>query len=159
MKLSLIVCMAKNRVIGRGSEIPWDVPGEQKIFRRATSGHTVIMGRKTYESIGRALPRRTNIVVTRQSNYDAPGCTVVSDISSALDAVPDEEDEVFIIGGGQLYAETVDRADRIYLSILSTEIDGDITFPEFDEDDFLSLSTEAFADALIPYTYTILERR
>ena len=159
MKLSLIACMARNRVIGRGNDIPWNVPGEQAIFRRVTSGHAVIMGRKTYESIGRPLPKRTNIVVTRQPDYDAPGCTVVSDLPSALKAVADDEEEAFIMGGGQLYAEAIDRADRIYLSELSKNIDGDVTFPDFDTQDFETISTEEFADASIPYIYRVFERR
>lgn len=159
MTLSLIACMAKNRVIGSGSEIPWKVPGEQLIFRRVTSGHTVIMGRKTYESIGRPLSKRTNIVVTRQSDYDAPGCTVVSDLTSALAAIPEDEDETFIIGGGQLYAEAMGQAGRIYLSVLSESVEGDIVFPEINKDDFEAISTEDFPDASIPYTHMILERQ
>ena len=158
MTLSIIACMAKNRVIGRGSEIPWNVPGEQLIFRRVTSGHTVIMGRKTYESIGRPLPKRTNIVVTRQADYVAPGCSVVSDISSALATVPEGESETFIMGGGQLYAETIGQADRIYLSELSQPIEGDITFPDFDRRQFQIVSTEKFPDASIPYIFNIWER-
>ena len=157
--LSLIACMAKNRVIGRGSEIPWNVPGEQLIFRRITSGHTVILGRKTYESIGRPLPKRTNIVVTRQQNFSAPGCTVVSDVPSALAAVPEGDDEAFIVGGGQLYADTIDRVDRVYLSVLSESIEGDILFPKMREDDFTAVSTEVVAEASIPYTHTVWQRK
>ena len=159
MILSLIACMAKNRVIGSGSEIPWNVPGEQLIFRRVTSGHTVIMGRKTYESIGRPLPKRTNIVVTRQQNFSAPSCTVVSDVPSALAAVPEDEDEAFIMGGGQLYAETLDRADRVYLSVLTESFEGDILFPEMREDDFTALSTQVVADASIPYSFTVWQKK
>ena len=159
MILSLIACMAKNRVIGRGNNIPWDIPGEQAIFRKATSGHAVIMGRKTYESVGRPLPKRTNIVDTRQTDYKAPGCTVVSDLDSALQATPIDEDEAFIMGGGQLYAETIDSADRIYLSVLSEVVDGDITFPEFDESNFVTVSTIDYPDALIPYEQKIYHRR
>lgn len=158
MTLSIIACMAKNHIIGRGSEIPWEVPGEQAIFRRVTSGHAVIMGRKTYESIGRPLPKRTNIVVTRQADYVAPGCSVVSDISSALVAVPEGESETFIMGGGQLYAETIGQADRIYLSELSQPIEGDITFPDFDRGLFRVVSTENSPDASIPYIFNIWER-
>ncbi|HAA76306.1 TPA: hypothetical protein DCE37_14415 [Candidatus Latescibacteria bacterium] len=155
--LSLIACMAKNRVIGRDNDIPWNVPGEQAIFRRVTSGHAVIMGRKTYESIGRPLPKRTNIVVTRQSDYEAPGCTIVTDLSSALEAVPADEDEAFIMGGGQLYSEALGQADRIYLSELSEDIDGEITFPDF-EDDFNVVSEDAYPDATIPYVHRVYER-
>ncbi len=116
------------------------------------------MGRKTYESIGRPLPKRKNIVVTRQSEYEALGCTVVSDLPSALNAVPERENEAFIMGGGQLYAETIDQADRIYLSVLSEAIDGDITFPEFSDHDFQIVSIEEFPDASIPYTHRVFER-
>lgn len=158
MKLSLIACMARNRVIGRGNDIPWNVPGEQLIFRRITSGHAVIMGRKTYESIGRPLPKRTNIVVTRQPDYDAPGCIVVGSLGAALAAVPEGEDEVFIMGGGQLYAEALPKADRIYLSELSEDIEGDVTFPDFDAARFTVISTENHPDAAIPYTHRIYQR-
>ena len=151
--------MAKNRVIGRGSEIPWNVPGEQLIFRRLTSGHAVIMGRKTYESIGRPLPKRTNIVVTRQTDYDALGCTVVDSLTAALGAVPSDETEAFIMGGGQLYAEALDQADRIYLSELTEDIEGDILFPDFNRSVFQVVDSTDVPDATIPYVHNTYARK
>ena len=96
MIISAIVAMASNRVIGNRGDIPWKIPGEQKMFKEITLGHTVIMGRKTYESIGRPLPGRTNVVITRQSDYQADGCIVVHDFNSAIQSCPAEENEVFI---------------------------------------------------------------
>jgi len=157
MLISLIVAMASNRVIGDKGEIPWKIPGEQKMFKEFTMGHTMIMGRKTYEAIGRALPGRTNIVITRQSEYQAPGCIVVHDLDSALESCSSEEDEAFIIGGGQIYNETISAADRIYLTVLPREVSGDTYFPEFSESDFKIIKSD-FIDAVEPYHFYIYER-
>jgi dihydrofolate reductase len=148
MKISLIAAMAKNRVIGRQGEIPWKIPGEQKLFKKITLRHAVIMGRKTYESIGRPLPGRTNIIVTRQKQYQAQGCTVVHDLSSALNHCPEDEDEAFICGGGQLYHEALPIADHIYLTVIPRDIPGDTYFPE--------ISIEA--EGVEPYNFLIYER-
>ena len=157
MIISLIVAMASNRVIGSRGGIPWKIPGEQKMFKRITMGHTMIMGRKTYESIGRPLPGRTNIVVTRQPNYLAPGCIVVHDLDSAIKACAADESEAFIIGGGQLYHETISTADRIYLTLIPKEIRGDTYFPEFSEADFEIVESN-FVDGVEPYHFYIYER-
>ena len=118
MRISLIAAMAKNRVIGRQGDIPWKIPGEQKIFKKITLGHAVIMGRKTFESLKGPLTERTNIIITRQRDYMAKGCIVVHDLSQALKSCPPGEDEAFIIGGGQLYQAALSKADRIYLTVL-----------------------------------------
>ena len=157
MLISLIVAMAKNRVIGDKGEIPWKIPGEQKMFKEITMGHAMIMGRKTYEAIGRALPGRTNIVVTRQSDYQAPGCMVFNDLNSAIESCPSSESEVFIIGGGQIYEDTIAMADRIYLTLIPKEIPGDTFFPEFSESDFKIIKSD-FIDAAEPYHFYIYER-
>ena len=157
MLISLIVAMASNRVIGNKGEIPWEIPGEQKMFKEITMGHTMIMGRKTYEAIGRALPGRTSIVVTRQAGYQAPGCEVVHDLKSALESCSPDEDEAFIIGGGQIYNETIADADRIYLTVLPREIPGDTYFPEFSESDYEIIKSD-FIDAVEPYRFCIYER-
>ncbi len=157
MRISLIVAMASNRVIGSQGGIPWNIPGEQKLFKDITMGHAMIMGRKTYEAIGGALPGRTNIVITRQTDYQAPGCKVVHDLEAALQACPADESEVFIIGGGQLYGETIATADRIYLTVLPWEIAGDTHFPEFSESDFKVIKSE-FIDGVEPYHFYIYER-
>lgn len=157
MLISHIVAMASNRVIGNRGEIPWKIPGEQKMFKEITMGHTMIMGRKTFEAIGRALPGRTNIVVTRQTDYQAPGCIVVHDIKTALESCPADESEVFIIGGGQIYDETISIADRIYLTVLPREVSGDTYFAEFSESDYEIIKSE-FIDAVEPYHFYIYEK-
>ena len=157
MLISHIVAMASNRVIGNRGEIPWKIPGEQKMFKEITMGHTIVMGRKTYEAIGRPLPGRTNIVVTRQADYQAPGCKVVHDIKIALESCPPDESEVFIIGGGQIYEETISIADRIYLTVLPKEVSGDTYFPEFSESDF-EIKKSDFIDAVEPYHFYIYEK-
>jgi len=154
MLISLIVAMASNRVIGNRGGIPWKIPGEQKMFKEITMGHSMIMGRKTFEAIGRALPGRTNIVVTRQTDFQAPGCTVVHDIKSALESCPPDEGEAFIIGGGQIYNETIAIADRIYLTVLPREVTGDTYFAEFDESDYEIIKSD-FIDAVEPYHFYI----
>jgi len=157
MLISHIVAMASNRVIGNRGEIPWKIPGEQKMFKEITIGHTMIMGRKTYEAIGRALPGRTNIVVTRQPDYQVPDCIVVHDLKSALDSCPPDESEAFIIGGGQIYKETISVADRIYLTMLLRAVTGDAYFPEFNESDFEITKSDSI-DAVEPYHFYIYER-
>ena len=157
MLISHIVAMASNRVIGNRGEIPWKIPGEQKMFKEITMGHTMIMGRKTFEAIGRALPGRTNIVVTRQTDYQAPGCKVVHDIKNALESCPPDESEAFIIGGGQIYEETISIADRIYLTVLPREVSGDTYFAEFSERDYEIIKSE-FIDAVEPYHFYIYEK-
>jgi dihydrofolate reductase len=157
MLISLIAAMAKNRVIGRQGEIPWKIPGEQKIFKKITSGHAVIMGRKTYESIGRPLPGRTNIIVTRQKGYRAEGSIVVHNLADALNHCPQDEDEAFICGGGQLYREAFPLADRIYLTLIPREIRGDTYFPEISAADFRVKESRAI-EGVEPYNFYIYER-
>jgi dihydrofolate reductase len=157
MLISQIVAMASNRVIGNKGEIPWKIPGEQKMFKDITMGHVMIMGRKTYESIGRALPGRTSIVVTRQPDYAAPDCIVVSDLESAFEACAPDESEAFIIGGTQIFRETMSITDRIYLTVLPREVPGDTYFPDFPESDFNIIKSK-FIDAVVPYYFHIYER-
>jgi len=157
MIISSIVAMASNRVIGNRGRIPWKIPGEQKMFKEITLGHSLLMGRKTYESIGRPLPGRTNIVITRQSGYQADGCIVVHDLDSALHSCPPEEDEAFICGGGQLYRECMPVTDRIYLTVLSREVPGDTYFPEIAKAEF-KVTKSKFIDGVEPYNFYIYER-
>ena len=157
MIISAIVAMASNRAIGNRGDIPWKIPGEQKMFKEITLGHTVIMGRKTYESIGRPLPGRTNVVITRQSGYQADGCIVVHDLNSAIQSCPAEENEAFICGGGQLYQEAMSATDRIYLTVLSREVEGDTYFPEISETEF-KLSRSDHIDGVEPYEFVVYDR-
>ena len=157
MRISLIVAMASNHVIGDRGDIPWKIPGEQKMFKEITLGHAVIMGRKTYESLVRPLPERTNIVVTRQTDYKAPGCIVTQDINGAIQSVASDENEAFIIGGGKLYKEMISRADRIYVTLIPREIPGDTYFPEIPEADF-EIKKSDFIDGPEPYHFYIYEK-
>ena len=128
---SLVVAMARNRVIGRDNRLPWRLPEDLAYFKRVTLGHPVIMGRRTWESIGRALPGRLNIVVSRNRDYRAPGATVVGSLAEAWQAAG-EADEAHVIGGTSLFAEALPQADRIHLTEVDAEVEGDTWFPEFD---------------------------
>lgn len=131
MRLSLIVAMAENRTIGKDNALPWRLPADLRRFRRLTTGHPVIMGRRSYESIGRPLPERTNIVVTRHPGYQADGCLIAHTLEQAL-SIAQGAREVFVIGGAEMYAQTLERADRIYLTLVHAEVPGDTFFPAFD---------------------------
>ena len=157
MIISAIVAMASNRVIGNRGDIPWKIPGEQKMFKEITLGHAIIMGRKTYESIGRPLPGRTNIVITRQSDYQAPGSIVAHDLDSALQSCPSQENEAFICGGGQLYQASWPVTDRIYLTVLPREVAGDTYFPEITENEF-KMTKSKHIDGVEPYKFYVYER-
>jgi len=157
MRISIIAAMAENRVIGRAGTIPWDLPGDRRRFRKITWGHPVIMGRRTFESIGRPLPGRKNIVLSRQEGYRAEGCLVVHDLQAAL-AAAGEADEVFVCGGGELYREALPRAGRLYLTIVHGEVEGDVRFPEVPAGEFAEVERREGDDTL-PCTFVICERR
>jgi dihydrofolate reductase len=128
---SLVVAMDRNRVIGRDNRLPWRLPADLAYFKQVTMGHPVIMGRRTWESIGKALPGRLNIVVSRNPRYRAPGATVVASLDEAFQAAGNA-DEAHVIGGTSLFAEALPAADRIHLTEVQTEVEGDTWFPEFD---------------------------
>lgn len=144
MKISMIAAVGKNLVIGKDNDLIWNLPDDMKFFMQTTSGHHVIMGRKNFESIPkkyRPLPNRTNIVITRQSSYDAPGAIVVHDLDSAITiARQNAEKEVFIIGGGQIYSMALDMADYLYLTEIDASFEGDAFFPEFNKDEWKELA-------------------
>ena len=127
----LIVAMAKNRVIGINNTLPWHLPADLKHFKALTMGHHIVMGRKTYESIGKPLPGRTSVVVTRNANYAPPGVIVVNSLEAAISACGDDE-EIFVIGGAELYRQSITLADRIYLTEIDADISGDAHFTELD---------------------------
>jgi len=128
---SLVVAKARNGVIGRDNRLPWRLPADLAYFKRVTMGHPVIMGRRTWESIGRPLPRRLNIVVSRNPAYDARGATVVSSLADAWRAAGEAE-EACVIGGTSLFAEALPTADRIHLTEVDADVAGDTFFPPFD---------------------------
>jgi len=131
MRRSLVVAMARNRVIGRDNALPWRLPADLAHFKKVTMGHPIVMGRRTYESIGRALPGRRNIVVTRNRAFEAPGCTVVPSLEAAWRAAGDA-DEVCVIGGTSLFEEALPVADVIHLTEVEADVPGDTYFPKFD---------------------------
>ncbi|AKU62314.1 dihydrofolate reductase [Aggregatibacter aphrophilus] len=135
MSLSLIVAMTQNRVIGKDNHMPWHLPADLAWFRQNTTGKPVIMGRKTFESIGRPLPKRTNIVLSRQP-FEYDGVIWKDSLESAVDFVCDSE-EIMLIGGGQLFNEYLSQADRLYLTEIQTELDGDTFFPSINWDEWL----------------------
>lgn len=156
MIISLIAAMAENRVIGHENSIPWNIPSDQKRFREITMGHPVILGRKTHEIIGRPLPGRKSIVLTRNRNYPAEGIIVAHDIGSALAACGDA-DEAFICGGGMVFQEFISFADRIYLTLIHREYEGDTFFPETPPD-FVEVKRVEVKEE-IPYTVVFYERK
>jgi dihydrofolate reductase len=134
MRIALIAAAAENDVIGRDNDLPWHLPDEFRHFKQTTAGHHVIMGRRTWESRGKPLPGRTNIVVSSQRDYVAPGALVVSSLAEALRAAEHAgEDEAFVIGGTRLYAEALAIADRLVLTRVHAVVEGDTVFPSFDE--------------------------
>ena len=162
MKVSLIAAVAQNGVIGRDGDLPWKLPADLRRFRELTTGHHIIMGRKTHASIGRALPQRTNLVLSRRAGYEAPGCTILRSLEAALENAREAaESEVFVIGGAAVYRMALPRADRIYLTEVEAEIDGDVHFPDFEGSKWRTLSSdrhEADEQHLYAFAMKVLER-
>jgi dihydrofolate reductase len=131
IRFSIIAAMASNRVIGVNNTLPWRLPADLAHFKALTLGHHIIMGRKTYESLGRPLPGRTSVIITRDRTYTVPGCVVVHTLNEAM-AACDCDAEAFFIGGADLYRQALELADRMYLTEVKTEVVGDAWFPEFD---------------------------
>lgn len=160
MRLSLIAAMADNRVIGRDNRLPWRLSADLQHFRRVTMGKPLLMGRRTYESIGRPLPGRHNIVLTRDPAYRAPGCTVVHSLDEALRAASDSE-EIMVMGGAELYRQLLARAERLYLTLVHAEVEGDVHFPDIDPGEWREISREDFSaddNNEFDYSFVVLER-
>jgi len=158
--ISLIVAMGTNRVIGRDNHLPWHMPADMRRFREITLGKAVVMGRETYDSIGKPLRQRRNIVLTRDRAYTAEGCIIAYSIGEALEAAG--EGEIMVIGGGQVYAQMLPLADRIYLTLIDAEFEGDSYFPRIDTGEWREVSRDLYAaDADNPYNFAFitLERR
>lgn len=158
--LSIIVAASENNVIGKDNDLIWKLPTDMKFFKETTSGHPVIMGRKNYDSIPekfRPLANRTNIIVTRNTQFEAPGCIVCTSIQDALEKAQELTDsEIFIIGGAQIYAQTIGIVDKIYLTRVHASFEGDAFFPDFDTSEFdLKSSLSVPADEKNQYSFTI----
>jgi dihydrofolate reductase len=162
MLLSLIVAATTNNVIGKNNDLPWRLPNDMKYFKNTTWGMPVIMGRKTFESMTEPLPGRTNIVITRQTNWKPEGAVVVNNLSDALFVAKDADSkEVFVIGGGEIFKDAIKKADRIYMTRIHTIIDGDAYFPEIEEKKWKLVSKrDCFADEKhkFDYSFQVWER-
>ncbi|MCP5244713.1 MAG: dihydrofolate reductase [Burkholderiales bacterium] len=169
--LAILVAMAKNRVIGKNNGLPWHLPADLKHFKSLTMGHTIIMGRKTYESIGRPLPGRTNIIVTGQTGFNVTGAIVVHSLDDALQLdkqsdISGQNCERFIIGGAELYRQTIALSRRMYITEIQRTFDGDTYFPEYNPDEWYEISRERHISEgktgntpLLEYHFVILERK
>ncbi len=144
MTISLIAALGKNRVIGSDNSIPWKLPADMKRFKEITMGKPVIMGRKTFESIGRPLPHRTNIIITNDKNYKADGCIVVHSADEALKAA--KGSEIMVIGGAQIYKLFIPIANRMYLTFIDKEFEGDAYFPQYNKHEWKETSREEHID-------------
>ncbi len=133
--ISIVVAIAqKNRAIGKDNKLPWHIPSDLKRFKTITTGHPIIMGRKTYESIGHALPNRTNIIVTRDINYSAEGCFVAHTLEEAIEKARSiDSKEICIIGGGEIFKQALPYTDKLYLTLVEGDIVGDVFFPPYDK--------------------------
>jgi dihydrofolate reductase len=160
MKIHHIVAASENRVIGRQGGMPWHIPEDFKFFKATTMGHAMIMGRKTWKSIGRALPGRLTIVITRDTSLIVPaGVVIKRSIDDAINYCDSQKatwgDQCFIVGGGEIYKQTMDRAHQIYLTVVHKQIDGDTYYPEIDQAQFVKISQEDHLDASIPFSFTV----
>lgn len=155
--IGLIVAYSKNRVIGRDGQIPWRIKGEQKRFRELTTGNVVIMGRRSYEEIGKPLPNRYTIVVSNTKKFEAENCTTAGSLKEALE-IADKTKNVYISGGAGLYKEAIDMVDKMFITEIDAVIEGDTYFPEFEKEDF-EREVECFVDGELPYTYVTYTRK
>ena len=158
--LAIIAAVAANAVIGAGNRLPWRIPADLRRFRALTSGHSVIMGRKTWESIGRALPGRQNIVVSRKAKFAPSGAEIASSLDEAL-ALVRLPPPAFCIGGGELYREALPRATTLHLTEVGRAFEGDVSFPDFDRREWREVDRESHADHAedLPYAFVTYVRR
>lgn len=157
--ISLVVAMGKNREIGLNNQMPWKLSEDLKNFKKTTMGHHVLMGRKTFESIGKPLPGRTNLILSRNKKFQAPGCITVTSLDEAIKIAKDHgENELMVIGGAQIYKESLSKAQRIYLSKIDYSGSADAFFPEFNELDWRVISEIKHLNDSIPWIFKVIER-
>nr|WP_304219848.1 dihydrofolate reductase [Fredinandcohnia onubensis] len=155
--ISLLVAMDKNQLIGKDNDLPWRLPADLAYFKRVTMGHPIIMGRKTYDSIGRPLPGRENIIVTRDTSYEAEGCKVIHSIEEIVKMNEQTDQELFVIGGAEIFKEILPHSDRLYITEINEEFKGDTYFPAFDKVEWKVISEEkGIKNEKNPYDYTFL---
>ncbi len=161
MRLSIVVAMDSNRLIGKDNDLPWYLPADLVFFKKLTTGNAILMGRKTFDSIGRPLPNRRNIVITRNTDIEITGCEVVNSIEEAL-LLAQREAEVMVIGGAKLYQQILPIADRLYITQIEGEFDGDTYFPSYDEKNWQQVSCESHLPDNKnnhPYQFIVFEKK
>ena len=157
--ISLIVAFAKHHVIGINNTLPWHLPEDLKRFRALTTGHHIVMGRKTYDSLGRLLPNRTTVIVTRNLNYRVEGAIIAHSLNQAIEACAGDN-EVFLIGGAELYKDGLKRANKLYITKLDLDIKGDAYFPDFNLDEWELLSSEQHvSETGLDFNYLVYQRQ
>lgn len=162
MRLAMIAAQSLNRVIGINNKLPWYLPGDLKYFKQVTLGKPIVMGRKTFESIGKPLPGRTNIVITRDTDWNHPGVRVVHGLDEGVElaeslALIDGVEETVVIGGAEIYALCLPRADRLYLTQVHAEVEGDAFFPQLDATEWQEVGRDDFkAEGPNPYDYSFI---
>lgn len=155
--ISHIFAMDQNRVIGKDNRLPWHLPADLAYFKKVTMGHAIMMGRKTFESIGRPLPGRENVVVTRNRSFRAEGCTVLHSLEEVRQFAANRDDGVFVIGGAELFQATLPVADRLYITKIEASFPGDTFYPAFDESQWQLVSyTKGIKDEKNPYDYAFM---
>jgi dihydrofolate reductase len=155
MSISFILAMDLQQAIGLGNDLPWRLPADLAYFRKTTSDHTILMGRKTYESIGKPLPNRTNVIITKNKDFTAEGCIIVHSVEEAVAHFAGEE--VFVIGGAEVFKLFMPVVDRLYITLIEHEFEADTYFPDFDIDDWQLLSSEeGITDEKNPYAFSFL---
>lgn len=154
--ISIIVALSENNVVGVRNQLPWKLSADLKRLKALTMGHHIIMGRKTYESIGKPLPGRTNVIISRNKDYQAEGCVLANSLQHALEIALDDE-EVFVFGGGEIFNEAMDKADKIYMTRVHKHIDGDTYFPVVKPFEWRIIDLEEFkADEKNEYDYSFM---
>ncbi|MCC3357084.1 dihydrofolate reductase [Bacillus sp. REN16] len=155
--ISLLLAMDKNQLIGKDNDLPWRLPADLAYFKRVTMGHAIIMGRKTYDSIGRPLPGRENIIVTRDTSYKAEGCKVIHSIDEIVKLREETDQELFVIGGAEIFKMILPYSDRLYITEIEEEFEGDTYFPAFNKNEWKVISKEkGIKDEKNPYDYTFI---
>ena len=157
-KISIIVAVGKNREIGKNNALLWNIPEDLKHFKEITTGHAIIMGERTFYSIGRALPNRLNIVLSQNPDLKIDGVTVCGSIAQAVEAGGKYSDEIFVIGGGMVYAQTIGLADKLYLTLVDKSFEADVFFPDYSEFDKIVTESEQFESNGLKYTFIQLEK-
>ena len=156
-KIALIAAQSINHVIGTGTEIPWRVKGEQKLFREITTGGTLIMGRRTFDTIGKPLPGRTTIIITRNSELIVEDCLMATSLTDAIHQATQLGDPIFVAGGGEIYSQAIGIADCLHLTTIHTTVEGEVHFPSFPDDEFVLVEEKKF-ESNIDYTYRYFQR-